>query len=84
MNSATGGFFGKKNSGKAFDESKFQEYQVQLSQRSSVVIDGLARCGVRAVPLNTEELIELYYGLYNPGEAEKGGAPELLSQEQQG
>ena len=29
--------------------------------------------GVRVAPLNTEELIELFYELFNPGEKEKGG-----------
>lgn len=73
---------GRSKGGQAtFAEEKFEEYRLQLLQRANVVVDGLARCGVRAVPLNTEELIELYYELYNPGEADKGKAPELLSEE---
>lgn len=56
---------------------KFEEYKNQLWQRMENVISGLTRTGVRTVPLNTEELIELFYGLYNPGELEKGKPPAL-------
>lgn len=52
-------------------EGIFEEYKNQLWQRVDVVIEGLRRIGIRAVPLNTEELIELFYGLYNPTEFEQ-------------
>ena len=32
---------------------------------------GLTRMGVRAIPLGTEEIVELYYKLFNPGDTEK-------------
>lgn len=51
---------------------EFEEVRVQLQQRAGVVQDGLARIGIRTVFLNTEELIELFYKLFNPGEAESG------------
>jgi hypothetical protein len=35
------------------------------------VLAGLARIGLRAVPLNDEELIELFYNFYNPEAVEK-------------
>lgn len=57
------------------EEEKFEEYKTQLWQRVDAVIQGLSRTGVRVVPLNTEELVELYYGLFNPGELEKGHVP---------
>lgn len=60
---------GKKESGKATDS--FEEYKNQLWQRVDTVVSGLQRFGVRSAPLNTEELIELFYGLYNPTEFEK-------------
>lgn len=60
-------------------QEQFEEYKVQLYQRVEVVRQGLARIGVRLVPLNTEELIELFYGLYNPGELEKGKMPEVAA-----
>lgn len=49
----------------------FEEARSQLEQRVGIIRQGLARTGVRIVPLGTEELTELYYRLFNPGEAEK-------------
>ncbi len=49
----------------------FEENKTQLEQRVAVVETGLIRCGVKTFPLGTEELIELYYKLFNPGEVEK-------------
>lgn len=61
------------------NEEKFEEYKTQLYQRVEVIRQGLVRTGVRAVPLNTEETLELFYGLYNPGEAEKGKMPAITT-----
>ncbi len=60
--------FGKKRGPQALSPEVFEEYKKQLWQRVDQVIQGVIRTGVRAVPLNTEEIIELFYGLYNPGE----------------
>lgn len=49
----------------------FEEAKSQLEQRAGIVSQGLSRTGVRVVPLGTEELTELYYHLFNPGEDEK-------------
>lgn len=65
-------FFGKKKNKTEFKEDKFEEYKGQLLQRVDAVTQGLARAGIRCVLLNTEELIELFYKLYNPGELAKG------------
>ncbi|MFA6278995.1 MAG: hypothetical protein WCS97_02585 [Candidatus Paceibacterota bacterium] len=51
-------------------EVSFEEDRAQLAQRVSLVADGLAGTGVRAVPLGTEEVIELLYRSFNPGELE--------------
>lgn len=48
----------------------FEEDRAQLEQRLSLVIGSLAGTGVRAVPLGTEEIIELLYRSFNPGELE--------------
>lgn len=48
----------------------FEEDRAQLEQRLSLVTEGLAGTGVRAVPLGTEETIELLYRSFNPGELE--------------
>jgi len=52
-------------------DEQFQEYRTQLEQRVSVVEQGLVRCGVRTAELGTEEVVELFYKLFNPGETEK-------------
>jgi hypothetical protein len=51
-------------------QTSFEEDRAQLEQRLSLVIGGLAGTGVRAVPLGTEEAIELLYRSFNPGELE--------------
>jgi type IV secretory pathway VirB4 component len=48
------------------DEEKFAEDRIQLEQRASVVEQGLARIGVRSVPLGNDELVELFYHIFNP------------------
>lgn len=50
---------------------EFLRLKSQLTQRVDTVIGGLRRFGLRIAPLNTEELIELFYGLYNPTESQK-------------
>lgn len=62
----------QKSSGKGSSSSdNFEENRSQLLQRMEVVVQGLTRMGVRGVPLGTEELIEMYYKIFNPGEVEK-------------
>ncbi len=66
-----GTIFGTKPKGaEILPEETFREYKSQLLQRVDHVISGLAHVGIRAVPLTTEELIELFYNLYNPEELE--------------
>lgn len=50
--------------------TSFEEDRAQLEQRLALVANGLAGTGVRAVPLGTEEIIELLYRSFNPGELE--------------
>jgi type IV secretory pathway VirB4 component len=54
----------------ASKQASFEEDSAQLEQRMSLVVAGLAGTGVRAVPLGTEEVIELLYRSFNPGELE--------------
>lgn len=61
-----------KNTGSnVLTDEQFEEYRVQLEQRISVIEQGLVRTGVRIASLGTEEIIELFYKLFNPGELEK-------------
>jgi hypothetical protein len=52
----------------ATDQADFEEYRSALEQRVDVVASGLSRCGVRTQWLGTEEVIELFFKLFNPGE----------------
>lgn len=70
----TGGV-GKKNYGaeeKKDPLADFEEKRTQLDQRVGVVTDGLARFGVRSSQLGTEEVIELFYKTFNPGDISQG------------
>ncbi len=49
----------------------FEEEASQLEQRIGIVQQGLVRTGVRTVQLGTEEVIELLYKMFNPGEEGK-------------
>ncbi len=65
-------FSSKKQTTEAQDNAfEFEENRTQLEQRASIVESGLTRTGVRMVRLGTEEVVELLYKLYNPGESEK-------------
>lgn len=63
--------FGKASLSARTKEIGFEEHRTQLEQRMAVVEQGLVRCGIRTAPLGTEEVIELLYKEFNPGELEK-------------
>jgi hypothetical protein len=46
----------------------FEESRSQIEQRISVVKQGISRCGVRVARLGTEEIIEIYYKIFNPSD----------------
>lgn len=46
----------------------FEEERTQLEERMSVVEQGLTRVGLRVAQLGTEEVIELLYKTFNPGD----------------
>lgn len=50
------------------DQTPFEMARIQLEQRVSTVIQGLSRFGLRAQKLGTEEVVELFYKLFNPSE----------------
>jgi hypothetical protein len=55
----------------ANDSRIFEENRMQLEQRVGVIEQGLSRIGIRAVTLGTEEVIELFYKTFNPGDSVK-------------
>jgi len=61
----------------SFDEEQFQRAKAQLQQRADFVALGLRRCGLQCTLLNNLELIELFWALYHPEEAEVGYYPEI-------
>jgi len=62
---------GKKPADSVKKSDNFDENRLQLEQRMGVVQQGLTRCGIRSVRLGTEEAVELYYKIFNPGELGK-------------
>lgn len=48
------------------NENDFHKYKQELTQQVRTVVNGLTQMGIQSVPLNTQELIELYYNVYNP------------------
>ena len=54
----------------AGNDEFFEEHRIQLEQRMSLVMSGIAASGVRAAALGTEEVIELLYRSFNLGELE--------------
>ncbi|PJC49699.1 hypothetical protein CO033_00170 [Candidatus Nomurabacteria bacterium CG_4_9_14_0_2_um_filter_32_10] len=48
----------------------FEEKRSQLEQRVSVIQQGLSRCGIKSAQLGTEEVVEVFYKVFNPGELE--------------
>ncbi len=69
-------FFKPANQKKQEEEEKLKrekENLAQLERRVEQVINGLTEIGLKAIPLEDEVLIELFYNLYNPQLVEKKG-----------
>lgn len=58
------------------EDARYEEHKIQLEQRVSLVTEGLARIGVKTIPLQQDELVELFYHIYNPSDP-TGSAPVL-------
>jgi hypothetical protein len=52
------------------ESGQFEQAKTELRQRVQQVASGLVQMGLRAIPLNTQELIDLYYASYNPDVAQ--------------
>jgi len=74
--------FGKKGAGGSKDQQlsdeDFEKCKNQLWQRMEFLAMGLKRCGLEIIPLTTPELIELFWSIHHPAEAEIGYSPEIL------
>jgi hypothetical protein len=68
------GFFGKlfgkpKNTITKIDTATYEKAKDEIKNRVDGVVSGLFQLGVQSVQLNTKELGELYYNVYNPDTA---------------
>lgn len=68
------GFFGKvfakqTVSATKIDKVQYDKAKDEIKNRTDSVMSGLFQIGVRCVQLNTKELGELYYNMYNPDTA---------------
>lgn len=63
-----------KKGGVTLADNTFEEHRTQLEQRVALVTEGLARVGVRSIILGKDELVELFYHIYNPSDP-TGSAP---------
>jgi hypothetical protein len=57
---------------KAMDMASFEEKRSQLEQRIGVIMSGLSRMGIRAKELKTDQVVELFYKTFNPGDISQG------------
>ena len=55
---------------RALKQIDFEEKRSQLEERVAVIQQGLSRCGINSAQLNTEEVVEVFYKVFNPGELE--------------
>lgn len=69
------GLFGSSKTTKQQKTESFEENRSQLDQRLGIITQGLSSVGLTAVQLTTEQLIELYHSMFNPGELSSGVAP---------
>jgi len=51
------------------DEATYNKSKDEIRNRVQTVINGLLQIGIRSTQLNTKELGELYYNIYNPDTA---------------
>ncbi len=51
------------------NEADLESAKTELRNRVQAVLAGLMQCGIQGLPLDTQELIELFYDTYNPDTA---------------
>lgn len=61
--------FSAKEAHITINEVELEKAKAELRNRVQAVLQGLLQCGVQGLPLDTQELIELYYDTYNPDTA---------------
>lgn len=64
------GLFSRNKENSTKNQTDFEEKRSQLEERVGVIQQGLSRCGINSVQLGTEEAVEVFYKVFNPGELE--------------
>lgn len=64
-----GSLFNNKEQHITINEVDLENAKTELRNRVQAVLGGLLQCGIQGLPLDTQELIELYYDTYNPDTA---------------
>lgn len=67
--SGLGGLFHGKEDHVVINEPDLENAKTELRNRVQAVLSGLQQAGIQGLPLDTQELIELYYDTYNPDTA---------------
>ncbi|MDB5164961.1 MAG: hypothetical protein JWL89_587, partial [Candidatus Saccharibacteria bacterium] len=67
--SGVGSLFNSKEQHVVINERDLENAKTELRNRVQAVLSGLLQCGIQGLPLDTQELIELYYDTYNPDTA---------------
>jgi len=63
------GIFSAKEQRVVISENELEKAKTELRNRVQAALSGLMQCGIKGLPLDTQELIELYYDIYNPDTA---------------
>jgi len=58
--------FGSKSQPSVDINQIFEREKGALYEKTNIIIEKLSSIGLRAIQLNTQELIELFYSIYNP------------------
>jgi hypothetical protein len=61
--------FNRKEQHVVINEAELEKAKTELRNRVQAVLQGLLQAGIQGLPLDTQELIELYYDTYNPDTA---------------
>ncbi len=63
------GLFNKQEQHVVINETELENAKTELRNRVQATLSGLMQSGIQGLPLDTQELIELYYDTYNPDTA---------------
>lgn len=67
--SGLAGLFKNKEQHVVVNEADLNKAKDELRNRVQAILSGLQQCNIQGLPLDTQELIELYYDTYNPDTA---------------